>query len=169
MPTCGTSVRSSAVSAASDMKRNSEEMTQIVRGRIAQLHEVAPGSIGDLMCYELLSCDGEAGLYHMRCKTFDWMRNGPGTLHGGMCATIVDQAMGFIAYCCKPGEGIAPTVQMQVEYHRPLIPGETVLVDVRLVSSTRSLMHLSAKVYPESAPDRLCLSATSVFFYKPAE
>ena len=143
------------------------QVKEALRERIRELHRIAPGSIGDQMQYEVL--DGEEGVYKMRCRTFDWMRNGPGTLHGGMCATIVDQAMGFVAYCAKPGEGIAPTVQLQVEYHRPILPGQSVLVDVRLVSSTRSLMHLSANVYQETEPDKLCLSATSVFFYKPEE
>ena len=117
----------------------------------------------------LLYCDMEKGEFLIRGKTAPWMRNLAGTLHGGMCATIVDQAMGFVAYCAKPGAGIAPTVQLQVEYHRPICPGETVLVEVRLVSATRSLMHLSANVYQEEEPDKLCLSATSVFFYKPEE
>ena len=112
----------------------------------------------------------EEGQYFLlRCRTFDWMRNGPGTLHGGMCATVVDQAMGFVAYCIKPGEGIAPTVQMQVEYHRPLLPGETVLVEVRVVSATRSLMHLSAAAYSQEHPDKLSLTSSATYFYKPKE
>lgn len=144
-------------------------MELIVKARIAQLHEVAPGSIGDQMAYELLGCDAHAGLYQMRCRTYDWMRNGPGTLHGGMCATVVDQAMGFIAYCIKPGEGIAPTVQMQVEYHRPIMPGSDVLINVHVVSTTKSLMHLSAEAYMQGLPDKVCLTASATYFYKPAE
>lgn len=148
-------------------RKTSEEMADIIRARLLELHEIAPGSIGDLMGYELLECDADKGLYRMRCQTFDWMRNGPGTLHGGMCATVMDQAMGFIAYCIKPGQGIAPTVQMQMEYHRSLIPGEGVFVDVYVTSTTKSLMHLRAEAFPESAPDKLSLSASATFFYKP--
>jgi len=125
-----------------------------------------PDSIGALMAYELLECDTTAGIYTMRCKTFPWMRNIPGTLHGGMCATILDQAMGFIAYCMKPGEGIAPTVQLQVSYHRPIMPGDSVLVKVYTKSVTRSLMHFSAEAFRETTPEKLCLSGTGVFFYK---
>ncbi len=136
-----------------------------VQDRIAELHRIAPGSIGDLMGYQVLSADADT--LRLRCKTFDWMRNGPGTLHGGMCATVVDQAMGFVAYCIKPGQGTAPTVQMQVEYHRPLIPGESVLVDVQVVSQTRSLMHLRSEAYPESRPEKVCLTASATYFYKP--
>ena len=144
-----------------------EQMLSAVRGRIRQLHEYAPDSIGDRMNYQLLSCTGGGREYLFQCQTFDWMRNAPGTLHGGMCATVVDQAMGFIAYCIKPGEGIAPTVQMQVEYHCPLIPGKEGLVRVQVVSAGKTLMHLSAQAYQADQPDRLCLSATGLYFYKP--
>lgn len=147
----------------------SDKISEIVRKRIAQLHEIAPDSIGDRMHYELIDCDTAHGEFVMRCVTEPWMRNGPGTLHGGMCATIVDQAMGFIAYCIKPGEGIAPTVQMSTTYHRPLIPGEGVLICVRVQSVTKSLMNLSAEAYRESTPDRLSLSASATYFYKPFE
>lgn len=147
-------------------ERTYDQLAQSLRQRIRELHDFAPGSIGDLMNYQLIECNRETGECLMKCDTFSWMRNGPGTLHGGMCATIVDQAMGFVAYCIKPGEGVAPTVQMQVAYHRPLIPGQSAMVRVRIVSVTKTLMHLSAEVFQSSAPEKLCLSATGIYFYK---
>lgn len=134
--------------------------------RLEELHTLAPGSIGDQMQLELIDCDPDAGIYRMRCATQYWMRNIAGTLHGGMCATLADQAMGCVAYCAKPGEGIAPTVEMNVSYHRPLIPGEDVLIHVYLMSVTRNLMHLRSELYVASQPDKLCLSTTGVYFYK---
>ena len=141
-------------------------LEEIVRNRLEEIHVAAPGSIGDLMDYTLVECNPKEGVYIMRCKTLPWMRNIPGTLHGGMCATILDQAMGFIAYCIKPGEGIAPTVQLQVNYHRSIAPGDSVIVKVNVKSVTRSLMHLSAEAFREEAADKLCLSGSAVFFYK---
>ena len=145
------------------------DLAKLVRDRIRELGVIAPGSIGDQMEYEVLGSEKGGKTIRMRCRTFDWMRNGPGTLHGGMCATVVDQAMGFVAYCMKPGPGVAPTVQMQVEYHRPLTPGDRVLVDVHVVSASKSLMHLSAEAYPENVPEKVSLTASAIYFYKPAE
>ena len=68
-----------------------------------------------------------------------------------------------------PGKGIAPTVQLQVTYHRPLIPGQEVFVLVKVVSQTKSLMHLTAEAALVTAPDRVCLTATGTFFYKPLD
>ncbi len=145
-----------------------ENLEQIVRDRLASIHALAPGSIGAQMDYELLDCDPEAGEYTLLCRTFDWMRNIPGTLHGGMCATVVDQAMGFIAHCVKRGEGTAPTVELQVSYHRPLVPGEDVVTKIKVVSVTRSLMRLSCEAYQAGKPEKVCLTATATYFNKTA-
>lgn len=148
------------------LRFTSDALAEIIRERIRELHTIAPDSIGDRMHYSLLSCDAERGEFRMRCQTEPWMRNGPGTLHGGMCATVVDQAMGFIAYCLKRGEGTAPTVQMSTTYHRPLIPSEDVLIYIRVLSITKSLISLSAEAYRATEPDKLCLSATATYFDK---
>ena len=140
-----------------------------LRRRIAQITEEVPGSIGDMLHFDLLECDEAKGDYTMTCRTTPWMRNYAGTLHGGLCATILDQAMGFVSYCLKPGEGTAPTVQIEVDYHRPLVPGEDVLVKVHVVTATRSLMNLTAEAMEIGNPDRICLSGSGIYFYKPAE
>ena len=144
-------------------------MEETVRRRIAQITEEVPGSIGDMMHFQLVGCDEEKGDYTMTCETLPWMRNYAGTLHGGLCATILDQAMGFISYCLKRGPGTAPTVQMEVDYHRPLIPGEEVIVKVHVVTATRSLMNLTAEAVQASHPEKICLSGSGIYFYKPAE
>lgn len=144
-----------------------KDFEQILRGRLDMLHTAGAGTIGDMLRLRLEVCDADKGELLMRCETKEWMRNLAGTLHGGMCATVVDQAMGCVAYCAKPGQGTAPTVQLQVTYHRPLIPGEDVLIRIRVISVTKSLMHLSSEASLASAPDKLCLTSTATYFYKP--
>ena len=141
-------------------------MKERILARLASIHVLAPGSIGAQMNYSLVNCDEDAGEYTLLCHTFDWMRNIPGTLHGGMCATVVDQAMGFIAYCLKKEDGIAPTVQMSVDYHRPLIPGEDVIVKIKVIAVTRTLMRLSSEAYQASNLEKVCLTSTATYFNK---
>ena len=141
-------------------------MLEKLMKRLALLHEVAPGSVGDQLVLEPLEYDDEKKEFLMRCPTTGWMRNAQGTLHGGMCATIADQAMGSVAYCYKRGEGILPAIELSLNYHRPLIPGENVIIRVRPVSVTRTLIHVQAEMYRESQPDKLCSSARAPYFYK---
>ena len=141
-------------------------MIEQIKLRLGQLHEVAPESVGDLLHLQPLEYDAQRQEILFSGKTEPWMRNGHGTLHGGMCATIADQAMGAVAYCVKPGEGIAPAIELHLNYHRPLIPGEKVLARVRIVSVTKSLIHLAAELYRESEPDKPCVTASGTCFYK---
>lgn len=95
------------------------------------------------------------------------MRNAVGTLHGGISTTILDQAMGFLAFCLIPENGIAPSIQLQTVYHRPLVPGENMLVKVEAVSVTRTLLHFRGELYAEKSPEKLCVSGSGIYYYKP--
>ena len=138
-------------------------MGEKVHRRVSEVN-AAPGSIAGMMNFRLESCAN--GDIVFTCQTMPWMRNPAGTLHGGLCATILDQAMGFVSYCLKAGEGTAPAVHLSVDYHRPLRPGERVKVTVRVVSVTRNLMNLTAEACQESHPEKICLSGSGVYFFK---
>ena len=136
---------------------------------LRRLHEVAPDSVGDRLGLEALEYDDKKKEYLVRCSTEGWMCNAHKTLHGGVCATIADQAMGSVACCYKRGEGILPAIELSLNYHRPLMPGENVLVRVRPMSVTRTLIHVCAELYRESQPEKLCISARATYFYKEME
>ena len=140
------------------------DLGEKVRRRITEVNAAAPGSIAEMMNFRFESCAN--GDIVLTCQTMPWMRNPAGTLHGGLCATILDQAMGFVSYCLKAGEGTAPAVHLSVDYHRPLRPGERVKVTVRVVSVTRNLMNLTAEACQESHPEKTCLSGSGVYFFK---
>lgn len=140
-------------------------MRQQIEERIHQLHAAAPGSIGDQMQMCLLQCDAENGEFLFRCETQPWMCNAVGTLHGGMCAALLDQAMGLIAFCLKPEEGIAPTIQLQVNYHRPIQPGKQVQVKVRILSRTGRLIMMQAEAAEADKPGILCVSGTGTNYF----
>jgi uncharacterized protein (TIGR00369 family) len=132
-----------------------------IEARIASFHEIAPGAICDLIRFQLIGIDGD--VCTLRCSTDNWMRNTMGALHGGISATILDQAMSIVAHCVKKGEGVTPGIEMQLSYHRPMIPGEDVDVTVRVLSVTKSLIRLSAEA---GQKQKLCVSCTGTYFQK---
>ena len=146
-----------------------EEMEQRLTYWIGQLHEHAPDSIGDLLRFQVGPCSPEAGEYSFLASTQDWMQNAFGSLHGGIITTILDQGMGMLATCLMEGTAITPTVQMNVTYHRPLMPGDGVLLNIHVETMTRTLIHMRAEATKEAQPDRLCVSATGMFYIKPLE
>lgn len=161
MPTCGISARLSAVNAGNEHS----DLSERVRSRIAQINESESESVAGMLRFQLVSC--ENGDVTMTCQTIPWMRNPAGTLHGGMGAAILDQAMGFVAYSLREGEGIAPTVHLAVDYHRPLCPGEPVSVKVHIVSVTRRFFTLTAEASQVSCPEEICLSGSGTYYFKP--
>lgn len=133
---------------------------------IAALHQTAPGTIGDMLNFRVLEEDCKNGTCTLICSTESWMRNSFGTLHGGMCATILDQAMGFLARSQMTEPGISPTIQICVNYHKPLMPGKDVLIKVNVVSKTRNLISMTAEASSTTDPNRICLSASGTSFFK---
>lgn len=133
---------------------------------LKRLHDTAPDTVGDRLGLEALEYDDGKKEFLLRCPTDEGMRNTYGTVHGGLCATIADQAMGSVAYCYKRGEGVLPAIELSLNYHRPLIPGENVLIRVRPMSVTRTLIHVHAELYRQSQPEKLCISARATYFYK---
>lgn len=116
------------------------------------------------LCLERIDTEKEVLVF--RGSTLSSMKNIAGIVHGGMCAALIDQAMGIVAYCLNDSDNIAPTIQLQLSYHRPLLPEEEVEVRVGVTSVSRSLISLSAQVYMTKDPDKICLSSSGTFFRK---
>ena len=153
------------------MNAASEEINfgEKVRRRIADFNASVPGSIGEMMNFQVVAYDHAHDDIVMTCQTMPWMRNFAGTLHGGLCATVLDQAMGFVSYCLMDGEGTAPAIKLSVDYHRPLHPGEQVIVKVHVISVTRSLAKLNAEAFQASCPKKICLSGSGIYFFNQKE
>lgn len=148
------------------MERNftGEIVAQRICSRMAWIQDMAKDTVGGALQLQLLRWEEDAGEFVFRSATAEWMRNVIGTLHGGSCAVMMDQAMGCVANCLFEDEPHAPTSQLQLNFHRPMLAGDYFLVHVRVVSVSRSLIHLSAELYAEQAPDKLCASGSSIFF-----
>lgn len=141
-----------------------ENFEKILEERVALVSQGASGTIGDMIDCRVLGWDGEKQEATMGCRTLPWMRNFAGTLHGGISATIVDQTMGFVSNALRGGHAVVPTVQLSVSYHRPLDPGREILVKVRVESATRRFMTLTAQMWQMDAPEKLCVSATGLYY-----
>ena len=131
--------------------------------RIAQRN---PGTIAEMLKFNVISCDEEKDDYVFSCKTEPWMCNHYRTLHGGICATILDQAMGMVCSCLKKGYGTCTTVQLESDYHRPIPAGDEILIQVHVMSVTRSLMNLTAELIHPDKPNKFAVTGSGIFFFR---
>ena len=144
-----------------------ESLEHLINRRLHYLQTELKETISAIVDLRLVECNEEKNEYVFLGTPAPWMINFHGTVHGGMCATFVDQAMGHMAFCMKPGPGICPTVDMNIKYHRPLLTDDDILMRVHLVSRTRTMMHMSCEAYRASQPEKICISSTATYYYKP--
>lgn len=146
---------------------NSERMEKLLTQWIEELHQNKPDSIGDLLHFSVRQCDADAGDYVFEIGTAAWMQNAFGTLHGGIIATVMDQGMGMLATCLTNREGNTPSVQLNITYHRPFQPGDTILLKLHVDSMTKTLIHIHADARCKDTPEKLCATGTAIFYFKP--
>lgn len=140
------------------MEYGLQEYVKIIRKDYA-------GTVAEKLHFDVVSCDEVHDTYVLSCKTEPWMSNHYGTLHGGLCATIMDQAMGMICCCLKKGFGTCTTVQLEVDYHRPILAGDDIRVQIHVVSVTKSLIKMNAELIQPNKPDKISVSGSAIFFY----
>lgn len=139
-------------------------MEQRVRQTLEATRHPEKDNIEDWMGLQLVSCDPEAGEYLVRGKTAGWMRNAVNHVHGGISTAFLDQAMGCVCHCQKESAEVAPTIEMNLSFHRPVLIDSTVLMNIRILSVTRHLIRMSGQIAMEDAPDKICVSATATFY-----
>ena len=139
-------------------------MEQRVRQMLEATRHPEKDNIEDWMGLQLVSCDPEAGEYLVRGKTAGWMRNAVNQVHGGISTAFLDQAMGCVCHCQKESAEVAPTIEMNLSFHRPVLIDSTILMNIRILSVTRHLIRMSGQIAMEDAPDKICVSATATFY-----
>ena len=145
-----------------------EAISQRITQLLNQRREQAGGAFGDQLHIAFRGYDPARQEYILSARTEGWMRNIDGVVHGGFCAALADHAMGVVAFCLKEGDRVAPTIQLQISYHRPLPPEEEVVIRVRPLSVTSRLLNLSAEVARTQKPETPCFTAAATYFVKDA-
>ncbi len=70
-------------------------------------------------------------------------RGYPGVVHGGIIASVLDEAMGRLLWEERGG---GPTRKLTVEYLAPLVPGEQTLCRARIVQKKGRAVFLEAEL-----------------------
>lgn len=121
------------------------------------------GRINALCQPRFVACSFEKKTLCLGYAVQDWMRNYADVMHGGIVSTVFDLTMGLLAGYCS-GHMLTSTVNMQVNFLRPIPAGETLLVEARCDMSGRTLCAVSGAAWLESAPGKFSATATATFF-----
>lgn len=113
----------------------------------------------------LVDCDGPGRSLEFAYDTQPWMTNPMGMVHGGVIATMVDNAMGM-SCSCLCGHS-TPTVTMNVSYARSVPLNARVHLRARVLYCGSTTAQVTAEIYLPEQPDRVLVSASGVYFTKP--
>ena len=94
-------------------------------------------------------------------KPESWLCNPAGGLHGGIIATIFDNAMGTLV--ATVSQTFTPTISMDVDFMRPIRAGDDVYVLARLTKLGRSIAFLAAEMYLSEDLKDMCAGASGVY------
>ncbi|MEX0682657.1 MAG: PaaI family thioesterase [Dehalococcoidia bacterium] len=88
----------------------------------------------------------------------------PGVAHGGIAATVLDEAMGWAMYAANAW---AMTAKMEVRYRRPLTLGEEVIVTAGVVRDRGRRLEAEARI--ETTSGETLAEANGLFLRLPQE
>ena len=133
-------------------------MEQVLRG-------VYVGTGGERIYEKLtptfVSCQDAPPSLTVSFTAEDWMLNPQETLHGGIYSTALDMTMSVLARYVKKARGTA-TVQLSVNFIRPINKGETFLITAEADHAGRRSTVIRAELR-SGATGKLAATASGVF------
>ncbi|MGL4630753.1 MAG: PaaI family thioesterase [Leadbetterella sp.] len=69
-----------------------------------------------------------------------------GTLHGGVTAGLMDELFGITTFTLQR-EGFYMSINIQVDFLRPGVKGETLIAETEIIKDGRNTAHAECKIY----------------------
>ncbi len=121
---------------------------EMLRATAALPREKRPASIGDLFGLRFDRID--EGHVTLSLATRDDMRNPLGTLHGGVCATLLDSAVGCAIHSALPAGVSYATLEIKVNYIRSVpTDGRRIIATGRTIHVGRTTATAHGEVHDE--------------------
>lgn len=111
---------------------------------------------------QLVEWDDRNRSAHFTFETSPWGKNPAEILHGGMTASLFDMVMGITGHALSESQ-FTPTVQLQVQYLKPVPLEATLHFEVKITSVTRTLITATSEAWIND--DRSVIVATASATY----
>lgn len=142
-----------------DFTISQELLEQRVEGELKNRFSSA-NDINSMMSLTLVSCCARTKQLELCHSVHPRELNVLGTMHGGLISWVMDSTMAVLLRACT-GDFLTPTIDLHVNFLRPIQEGQDLLVQTELLHLGRSTATLHARAL---ADGKLCASATATFF-----
>jgi acyl-CoA thioesterase len=106
-----------------------------------------PDKFGDWLGYETQSFDRERGIARVAIKLRDDHLSPAGRVHGGVISAFFDYACGAAVFTILGPNDFCSTVELKVNYFRPLMSGDSLTCDSEVVFRGKRLCVVHARLY----------------------
>ena len=143
----------------------SHELIDRFADRDGLFWQVARGELprppaADTLGWELLAIDPDAGTIEVAFAATDAFLNPAGTVQGGFLAAMLDDTLGPALVATLPDREFAPTLDLQVQFHRPAGTGR-IVGHGRVVRRTRDIAFLAGELTDTSGSVLATATATA--------
>lgn len=114
---------------------------------------------------EFAFCSFEEKEVWLKTNPKPWMANPEGLMHGGIIASYLDYAMGMLCHYTV-GEKLMPTLNLNVNYLRPVKIGKPIWIRARIIKQGRAVTFAEGGIYPEGMKERLLAAATGSYYVR---
>ena len=142
---------------------STQQLSTILDNFLAEMRALGdPAKPNQYFFPSIESCDGPGRRITYRYKTYEWMRNPNGVVHGGIIATMLDVSMGCL--CRSFTDKFTPTINITINYARPIPVGSDILVTVHAATMGRTSAQLTAELALADKPEQTAVTAMGVYY-----
>lgn len=120
----------------------------------------APPPAAELLGWELIAVDPEAGTIELAFRAREEFTNPVGVVQGGFLAAMLDDTLGPALVATLPAGRFAPTLDLHVQFLRPARPGRLVGRG-RVVKRGRDIAFLSGELLGPDGAEVAVATATA--------
>ena len=114
---------------------------------------------------ELVDCCAATGTAVFAVQAEPWMGNPNGCLHGGMCAVLLDMALGILVGCLPAGpRRNSVTVELRMGYLRPAPLGEPLHLHAQVIKTGNTLLYATGSICRPGEAEQPLTTAEAVYF-----
>ncbi|KAA0548190.1 PaaI family thioesterase [Bacillus sp. BGMRC 2118] len=144
-------------------EKDQEILEFVLEGLMNKQKEVNRSYLGGLL-HETSYFNEEQLTYHMTIPNSSLIQNALNIAHGGITATLLDSAMGTLAYHILPSHLAAVTTEIKINYVAPGI-GKTLTCDASIIHKGSKIIVCEGKVFRDDG--KLVAHSTASFFIIP--
>lgn len=103
-----------------------------------------PGRTNGMMLPKVAACSETEQSVTLEFPVLEWELNQADTMHGGTIAAAFDISMGILAHCLNQYRSVV-TVNMSINYVKPIPMGDSFLITVKATSLGKKIITVSGE------------------------